>query len=500
MIKYFPVFLLLCFSCTSSKLLENNFTVDSMEDRIVSERMLKNEVGDFELTANITLQDSYRSGGGSWAGILFCADQEEATHNKDAGYLFYILENGMVGYVSSDLKGSKISERRYIKQVEEYDSIQVKVIKSNSSLSFWIEDYAPFVIENLEVEGKYITANTAGAKADFNILELKELSKELNVHSEFEQRVRCNTIDRNFTGECWSYNYKEDLSEIRNYDSGSIIKHQKFNSKGAQVYDMDYSKHDEYTLFRESYYSMGRKKTILDIANGTGNVKTFERDGSLKLSGKIKDKKFISPWQVFDSEGKLLDTIEFIPYNEKYEDPNKFSGMISKALLKSSAIRLMALRKKMREDAQANSVNEDNGHVHSTNENATRRNDSQETPPPMIDISGNNDKKEASHIVEFPDKEASFPGGTEVMKKWISENLKYPQTATETNTKGKVYVEFKVLKDGSIGGVSIMRGISKEIDEEAKRLVKSMPKWIPGESKGKPVNVRCRIPILFESQ
>lgn len=488
MIKYFPIFLILCFSCASSKLVEDSFTVDSVEDKIISEKMLKKEIGDFEMTATLTLKDSYRSGGGSWAGILFCADQENASHNEDTGYLFYILENGMVGYSSSKLKGPRISKRRFIKEVEDDGSLQIKVVKSNSTLSFWIEDYAPFIIENIEVDGKYMTANTAGAKADFKILELNELSKDSNAYSEFEQRAGCKSISRNYTGECWSYDYRGEISEIRNYESGQIVKHQKFNAYGFQDYSLDYSKLDEYTLFRETYYSKGKEKTILNITNGSGSIKTFERDGSLMLSGKVIDKTFISPWQVFDSEGAPLDTIDVIPYNEKFEDPNKFSEMISKAILKSSVIRLSAIQKKMREKAENNSADE----------NTTRGDDSQEIPPPMIDISGLEDNKEESHIVDFPDKEASFPGGAEKMKKWISENLKYPKKATETNTEGKVFLEFTVLKDGSIDDITVLRGVSQEIDIEAKRLVKTMPKWIPGEGKGESINTRCRIPILFE--
>jgi protein TonB len=131
-------------------------------------------------------------------------------------------------------------------------------------------------------------------------------------------------------------------------------------------------------------------------------------------------------------------------------------------------------------------------------ENTARKDDSVELLPPVIDIPEPKEKTEEAPIVDYPDKEASFPGGTDVMKTWISENLKYPKTATEANTEGKVYVEFTVLEDGSIENVSIMKGVSKEIDIEAKRLVRTMPKWIPGENKGEAVNVRCRIPILFE--
>ncbi|PKR81903.1 hypothetical protein CW751_00780 [Brumimicrobium salinarum] len=102
-----------------------------------------------------------------------------------------------------------------------------------------------------------------------------------------------------------------------------------------------------------------------------------------------------------------------------------------------------------------------------------------------------------AEIVEYPDVEAGFPGGTAAMKKFLAENIKYPEIAMELGDAGRVFIEFVVNKDGSIEQVKILRGVSKEIDLEAKRVVRSMPKWKPAESKGEAVRARCRIPINF---
>lgn len=101
-------------------------------------------------------------------------------------------------------------------------------------------------------------------------------------------------------------------------------------------------------------------------------------------------------------------------------------------------------------------------------------------------------------VIDFPDIEASFNGGQIEMAIWMQENLKYPELSMELNDKGKVYLKFVVEKDGSITNVEIVKGISKELDNEAKRLVRSMPNWIPGEVKGLKVRSIFTMPINFE--
>ncbi len=121
-----------------------------------------------------------------------------------------------------------------------------------------------------------------------------------------------------------------------------------------------------------------------------------------------------------------------------------------------------------------------------------------ETPP--IDIEPEPEPEPEAPIVDFPSQEASFPGGAAAMKKYLAENIKYPEIAMELGDQGKVYVEFVVNRDGSIEQVKIMRGVSREIDQEAKRVVRSMPKWTPAENSGEAVRARCRIPINFKLQ
>ena len=117
-------------------------------------------------------------------------------------------------------------------------------------------------------------------------------------------------------------------------------------------------------------------------------------------------------------------------------------------------------------------------------------------PPPPVAVV----EEVVAPIVDFPDVEAGFPGGPAAMMKWINDNIKYPQTSIEMNEQGRVFLSFVVETNGSISNVKIERGISIDLDREAKRVIKKMPKWVPGESAGRAVRARCRLPINFQLQ
>ena len=91
-----------------------------------------------------------------------------------------------------------------------------------------------------------------------------------------------------------------------------------------------------------------------------------------------------------------------------------------------------------------------------------------------------------------------YPGGPNEMMKYIQENIKYPQSAKDNKIEGRVFVSFVVEKDGSITNAAVLRGIDKECDAEALRVVSSMPKWTPGQHKGEVVRTQFTIPIYYK--
>lgn len=93
-----------------------------------------------------------------------------------------------------------------------------------------------------------------------------------------------------------------------------------------------------------------------------------------------------------------------------------------------------------------------------------------------------------------------FPGGDAELMKYIGSNLKYPTIAAENGVEGRVVIQFVVSKDGSISDVKVVRSLDPSCDKEAQRVVRSMPKWIPGKQNGRAVAVYYTLPVLFKLQ
>ncbi|MBO4966233.1 MAG: energy transducer TonB [Muribaculaceae bacterium] len=91
----------------------------------------------------------------------------------------------------------------------------------------------------------------------------------------------------------------------------------------------------------------------------------------------------------------------------------------------------------------------------------------------------------------------SYPGGEEAMQKFIKENLKYPEMSKEMGIEGVVNVQFTVKADGSIGSIKIVRMIDPDLEQEAIRLVKTMPSWTPATDNGSPVDATATVAIPF---
>ena len=100
----------------------------------------------------------------------------------------------------------------------------------------------------------------------------------------------------------------------------------------------------------------------------------------------------------------------------------------------------------------------------------------------------------------IPETMPQFPGGLGVMMKYLAANIKYPASAVKAKKQGRVIVTFIVQKDGSVTHAKIAKSVDPELDAEALRIVKGMPKWTPGTQNGKPVNVKYTLPVNFSLQ
>ena len=90
-----------------------------------------------------------------------------------------------------------------------------------------------------------------------------------------------------------------------------------------------------------------------------------------------------------------------------------------------------------------------------------------------------------------------FPGGQGALLKFLATNVRYPESAVKNGIEGRVSCSFVVGKDGAISEAEVIRGVSPELNEEALRVINSMPVWSPGKQRGKVVNVKYTVPVTF---
>lgn len=113
-----------------------------------------------------------------------------------------------------------------------------------------------------------------------------------------------------------------------------------------------------------------------------------------------------------------------------------------------------------------------------------------ETPKPEVE----------NKVFDVVEQMPSFPGGQSALMSYLANNIKYPVVAQENGVQGRVVVSFVVERDGSITDVQVVRSVDPSLDREAQRVVRSMPKWIPGKQNGQAVRVKYNVPVSFRLQ
>lgn len=118
----------------------------------------------------------------------------------------------------------------------------------------------------------------------------------------------------------------------------------------------------------------------------------------------------------------------------------------------------------------------------------------------IADIKQNVTQEEEEKIFDVIEQMPQFPGGDIELMKYLSANVKYPVIAQENGIEGRVIIGFVVSKNGVISDVTVLRSLDPSCDKEAVRVVKTLPKWIPGKQNGVNVNVRFTLPVNFKLQ
>ncbi len=103
-------------------------------------------------------------------------------------------------------------------------------------------------------------------------------------------------------------------------------------------------------------------------------------------------------------------------------------------------------------------------------------------------------------MFDYVEQMPTFPGGDAARNEFLSRTIRYPAAAEENGIQGRVVVQFVVEKDGSISNVNVVRSVDPSLDKEAIRVVKAMPRWIPGKQNGSPVRCKFTLPVSFKLQ
>jgi len=110
------------------------------------------------------------------------------------------------------------------------------------------------------------------------------------------------------------------------------------------------------------------------------------------------------------------------------------------------------------------------------------------------------EEEDENYVFVTVEKMPEFPGGDVALLKWISEHINYPTIAAENGIQGRVACNFVVNADGSVSDVQVTKPLDPNLDKEAIRVLKMLPRFKPGEQRGKPVRVKYSVPVRFKLQ
>jgi len=123
--------------------------------------------------------------------------------------------------------------------------------------------------------------------------------------------------------------------------------------------------------------------------------------------------------------------------------------------------------------------------------------DDQSSAMAISDFSMEEEEEEEEEIFMVVEEQPEFPGGYQALRKYLAENIEYPEVAAENQIQGTVYIQFVVTSNGNVEKAKVVRGVDRALDKEALRVVNSMPNWKPGKQRGKAVSVWYTVPIKF---
>jgi len=148
--------------------------------------------------------------------------------------------------------------------------------------------------------------------------------------------------------------------------------------------------------------------------------------------------------------------------------------------------------------AEVIDIVEDNTEIPEELEFDTEADEDTEISADLLESEDEDDEAEAPHVFVVVDKMPEFPGGQTALRQYIATKIVYPQAAYLNKIEGTVYLTFVVTSKGKVDDITITRGVHQLLDDEAIRVVKTLPDFLPGQDGGKNVSVLYSLPIMFK--
>ncbi|WP_343637534.1 TonB family protein [Fluviicola sp.] len=332
----------------------------------------------------------------------------------------------------------------------------------------------------------------------------KEKTRFQRTEKELEQYIKDSLFERN-----------QKLKELRSSIRGSLrtLKELEIDTKDVFPDDPDFDSHPKYSVIKTHLLLASENPVkFLDVSEEDTDWKGLKlKEQNEVLKEKIKKYQTYAAYNRIYFQDQLNDIREIEAIRPQVDSLARVYDALSLALEEKAALlekRIYTARENYRAkgpkgfpDAYSYVFPDVHPVIHEVHD----RKPGDETGYPSQITAW--ESKEVPIVVEeldlriydIVDEVASFPGGTGELKKYLDEKLVYPAGALEKGLYGKTFLKFVVSKSGKISDVVLKRGVPDcpECDEEAKRLVKSMPDWIPAKKDGKNVHSYAYLPVTF---
>ncbi|MFT5822134.1 MAG: TonB family protein [Crocinitomix sp.] len=280
---------------------------------------------------------------------------------------------------------------------------------------------------------------------------------------------------------------------------------QQFNYRGMPFMSGAYLdknlsvKQGEFTYY--DYNGNKKKSGTFERNNANGVWKYYSKQGAVVAEGNYEDDYRNGEWQLFSDNAKIKEKVKYI--SGKYEGKLlrwHNDTLIEKGQYKSN-IKVgfwQGWHENGSRDYEGNFINgkrdgEWKFYFPSNKVSAIEQYKNGE----VIQVDWFNEKGESITPTDPLEYDPIYPGEPRALAEFLMNNVNYPEIARRFNHQGIIYVGFIIATDGSITDVKIRKGVSLELDEEAMRVIKMMPKWTPAMSHGRTISMVYTLPIHF---